>query len=256
MSEIRSVQIIDAQGRAHDVNLDDWRDHTLYSSIEIDTGATLQKRMLFFQYAQGQKLPQARGTGGALTIGRASTELDTNFPSTAGRLSSTRQFIWFSLWLEICALTDDDQTVSGVANVRAEAPLMSGYNLKWLDFASLLSLIFGNDTEKPYFWAPPSYWPPEQGVLGYTSGDNGAAGDGPNIAAGTMGMSGGRMLRRTLSPIHQDSRQKVVGALDFPRGETPELSTTGTPALTYTQAMHITLCGKGIGSFPVVGAPT
>jgi hypothetical protein len=254
MSHVRSVGVVDASGRSREINLDDWRDATLYSSIEMDVVTNLKERMIFFGYATGQRIPQVRAAVGSVLTPRNSDPRDTNFSSTGGALSSTREFAVYTMWIDVCALSNDAQAASGGGlNNRASAPLVSGFNLQWLQFSSIFSLIFGEGTEKAYFQAPPADWPPQTGVLGYTSGDSPG---GPQIAVGTMGMSGGRMLRRTRTPIWVDSRQKIVGLVEFPRGAVVEVADANTPALAYTQAMKITMFIRGLGKFPVVGSAT
>lgn len=250
MSTVRSVQVLCGK-EIREIYLDDWRDHTLYSKVELDTGAVLPQKSIFYNYKTGMKVPQINGTGGALTAGRTADPRDTNFPTTDGRLPSTGEFIFYSMWLDVCALSDDRQQASSGENLRATHPLVSAYNLQWLQFSSVLGVIFGAGTEKPYFLAPPSYWPPEPGVMGYTSGDSPG---GPNISVGTGGVTGGRMIRRTQQPIHLGARQTIKGVIFWPRGATPEAAGLNTPAMTYTQALALVHNARGLAKFPVVGA--
>lgn len=249
MSNVRSVQVLCGK-EMREIYLDDWRDHTLYSKVELDTGATLPIRSLFYQYQTGMPVPQINGTGGALTANRTADDRDTNFPTADGRLPATGEFIFYSMWLDVCAITNDAQVASTGENTRATAPLVSAYNLQWLQFSSIIGLIFGAGTEKPYFLAPPAYWPPEPGVLGYTSGDSPG---GPNISVGTGGVTGGRMIRRTQQPIHLGPRQKMTGVIFWPRGATPEAAGLDTPAMTYTQALDLIHSARGLARFPIVG---
>lgn len=249
---VRSISVMGAcDGKPIEVFLDDWRDHTLYSSIEVDTGARLPPRALFYQYKTGMPVPQIVGTGGALTVGRNADDRDTDFPTAFGTLPSTGEFVFYSMWLDACSITDDAQEASSGINTRATAPLMSAYNMQWLEFSTVIGLMFGAGTEKPYFQAPPSYWPPEPGVMGYTSGDSPG---GPNISVGTGGVTGGRMIRRIQTPIHLGPRQKVTGAIWFPRGATPIAAEANTPAMTYTQAMNLQMGARGLARFALVGA--
>lgn len=255
MSNVRSIRVDCSIGGAGqkggpvEIYLDDWRDHTIYSKVELDTGARLPQRSLFYQYKTGMAVPQINGTGGLLTR-RNADDRDTNFPTSKGVLPSTGEFVFYSMWLDVCALSNDDQASSAGRNDRAEAPLVSAYNLQWLQFSSIIGLIFGAGTAKPYFLAPPAYWPPEAGVLGYTSGDNPG---GPQISVGTGGVTGGRMIRRTQQPIHVGARQKVIGTIWWPRGATPEAAGLNTPAMTYTQAMALVHNARGLAKFPITG---
>lgn len=250
MSNVRKIQVLcGATGEPIEVYLDDWRDHTLYSTIEIDTGALLPARTLFYQYKTGMPVPQITGTGGLLTA-RNADDRDTNFPTSKGTLPSTGEFIFYSMWLSVCSLSNDDQVGSSGNNSRATLPLVSAYNWQWLQFSTIIGLMFGAGTEKPYFQSPPAYWPPEDGVMGYTSGDSPG---GPHISVGTGGVTGGRMIRRTQQPIQVGPRQKVIGAIWFPRGATPEAAGLDTPAMTYTQALALKHNARGLAKFPIVG---
>lgn len=250
MANVRSIQVLcQKDNRPIEIFLDDWRDHTLYSTVLLDTGATLPQKTLFYQYKTGNRVPVISGTGG-FAVARTADDRDTNMPTADGRIPSTGEFIFYSMWLDICALSDDTQQGSSGANSRATLPLMSAYNMQWMQFSSIIGLIFGAGTAKPYFLAPPSYWPPEAGVMGYTSGDSPG---GPHISVGTGGVTGGRMIRRTQQPIHLGARQKMTGVIFWPRGATPEPAGVDTPAMTYTQAMSLHHNARGLAKFPVVG---
>jgi hypothetical protein len=64
------------------------------------------------------------------------------------------------------------------------------------------------------------------------------------------------MIRRTQQPICVGPRQKVVGAIWWPRGATPEAAGLDTPAMTYTQALDLVHNCRGLAKFPIVGGGT
>lgn len=251
--QVREIILTDASGNQRKITLDAWRDGHLHSVVEFDVGARLKSRLPFFQYTQSQRVPVVTTPGGTLVRRQANLH-DTNMPRKS-RIQNTEEFIIFTAWLDVDALTDDIIVNSPGSNRRALAPIPSGYNLKWFHFSSIFGVYLGAATNKPYMRAPVGYWPPGTDALYGTSGDAGSVGTAEQ-SLGSMGLSGGKMLRRTLNPIHVDSTQKILGALDFPRTGTPipasaEVPVAFTPAMTYTQAFRVHAYLRGIRKLPV-----
>jgi hypothetical protein len=240
------AQIRALQCGGETVNLDDYRDGTLYSLVDFaGLGAPLPRELYLFNYTQGQQVSRSP------TMGRRTASImDTNLPR-AYYITNDQEINIAAMWPELFSYTDDTQEGSGgEVNQMAVLPLVSSRSLKFLHFACILRLILGTGTNKPYMDGTFGYFPAATGALFTTCGDSPG---GPEVSLGSQGYPGGRMARVADRYVLIDSAERIDARLVFPAAGTPLPAEGDSDALTLPQSLACRVNLRGVRRFPVQG---
>lgn len=232
------------------MNVDDYRDGTLYSAADFaGNGAALPRQLQMFNYTQGQPVSRSN------TMPRRTADArDTNM-MRKNYMTNDQEILIAAMWPELFATTDDTDTGSGGGVIDAALlPLVSDLTVKWCHAFTILQLILGSGTNKPYMEGTFGYFPSATDALYTSCGDSPG---GPEVALGSLGLAGGQMARVADRYVHVDSAQRLEVRILFPAGGTPYpaegAGASLTPALVLPQSVTLRVNLRGLRKFPVQG---
>lgn len=186
-----------------EIDLVDWTDKPIFSSIDLQTGFTAQELTLF-QYVVGDVVPSF---GTAATISRVATSRDTNVQAP-GAMASTEEMLVYAIKPEITFYTTDP--VNDFTTLQYTPPLpggIIGFPLPTAEGLAVLASMLMLDLEisqKTYAHASLGYFNTGFGVF------NGRAMD-PSLAfssVGNLGLPSQEAVRSFVIPHHMGSQEK------------------------------------------------
>lgn len=192
-----------------EVNIVDWTDRPIYSSLDLQTGFTAQE-MNLFQYTVGGSVP-AFGTGA--TTARTATDRDTNVQAP-GTMASTEEMLVYAIKPEISFFVTDpvnDMTTMDYfgAGVPVGFPTPTSEGLEVLGNFLLLDLEI---SQKSYAYASLAYFNTGFGIFGRSM--NAALSDGIALqSTGNLGWPSQNAVRSFVIPHHIGSQEKYRVAL-------------------------------------------
>lgn len=206
LNQITTIRLRDGQ----EVALTDWEDTPLWSTIDIQDGAT-NEEMLLFQYVESDAVPAF--SPGAIASQRTATLRDTNIAS-AGEMASTEEFLVYAIRPEVFRRALE---VADPADFNALLPLDStnmmpqptGKMIAVMQYFLLLELEI---SQKFYHKAGFGYYNFGAGLYAVTA----------DPAIETMGMKGlpsQEAVRRFAIPQHIGGQEKYRVTLKNPTGE-------------------------------------
>lgn len=239
--QIQSVQCGGAAWR-----FDSFRDGWLWSTVEAaGLGDALPEYLEFFNYTKSQTV-----THSDTMTARLADDRDTNMPKP--NYMTADQEIWIAaLYPEVIALSD--QTVEGSGGEdqpQAIAPIPSMDSLKWCEYATVIRLILGVETEKPYMEGMFGYFATACDAMYVGSGDSPG---GPQIMVGSLTYAGGRSARTADRLMHIAAKDRIEGRWYFPKGPTALPEGDNSLAYTLPQDLRVRFYLKGPRVLPVQG---
>lgn len=198
LNTITQVKLLNGQV----IDLVDWTDRPLYSTVDLQSGFTTQEVSLF-QYVEGDAVP---GAGTAATTLRTATLNDTNI-SVPGSMASTEEMLVYAIKPEVyfyATGTDNDFTTRTYTTATTTAgafalPMPSGTGLEILNQQLLLQLKI---SQKVYKEASFGYFNKGFGVSGFN-----ATGNSP-VAPSNNGLPSQEAVRSFVIPDHIGSQEK------------------------------------------------
>lgn len=198
LNTITQVKLLNGQV----IDLVDWTDRPLFSTVDLQSGFTSQEVSLF-QYVEGDAVP---GAGTAATTLRTATLNDTNI-SVPGSMASTEEMLVYAIKPEVyfyVTETENDFTTRSYtadpATIGVFAPPMpSGVGLEILNQQLLLQLKI---SQKVYKEASFGYFNKGFGVSGFN-----AVAIGP-VAPSNNGLPSQEAVRSFVIPDHIGAQEK------------------------------------------------
>lgn len=185
------------------IDLVDWTDKPIFSSLDLQTGFTASE-MTLFQYVVGDTVP---GFGSGATVTRTANERDTNVQAP-GTMASTEEMLVYAIKPEISFFytdTDNDFTsmtfVPGVG-VPVGLPLPTAEGLAVLGNLLMLELEI---SQKAYAYASLAYFNSGFGVFNGRAMDAGIAGMN---SVGNPGLPSQEAVRSFVIPHHIGAQEK------------------------------------------------
>ena len=184
------------------IDLVDWTDRPLYSTLDVQSGFTTQELSLF-QYVEGDAVP---GFGTAATTLRTATLNDTNL-SNPGTMASTEEMLVYAIKPEVYFyhiqtlndFTTRSYTTDPGAIGIAVLPMATGVGLEVLNQQLILQLVI---SQKIYKQASFGYFNKGFGVNGFNT-----AAVGPS-APSNNGSPSQEAVRSFVIPDHIGSQEK------------------------------------------------
>lgn len=195
-----------------EVAFEDWTDQPLYSTCEIEHGAT-RNEINLFQYTVGGTVPAASSV--AVTQ-RTADERDTNM-SQAGTMASTEEFLVYAIKPEVFTLENSTQGnfTSSLAPQNATGePIPSPVQYGILNEALILILEI---SMKRYAQAGFGYFNTGFGPFG--SANSGVSGDAAGKTYGAAGLPSQEAVRSFVIPQHMGGQEKFRVQLLNPTGQ-------------------------------------
>jgi hypothetical protein len=198
LNTITQVKLLNGQV----VDLVDWTDQPLYSTVDLQSGFSTQEISLF-QYVEGDTVP---GFGPGNTTTRTATLNDTNI-ATPGSMASTEEMLVYAIKPEVYAyvlgttndFTTRTYTTDSAVNPGAyQLPMMSGQGLEVMNQQLLLELVI---SQKVYAQASIGYFNKGFGVSGFSAGATG-------MAPSNNGAPTQEAVRSFVIPHHIGSQEK------------------------------------------------
>lgn len=198
LNTITQVKLLNGQV----IDLVNWTDQPLYSSVDLRSGFTTQEVSLF-QYVEGDQVP---GFGPAATTSRTATQNDTNI-ATPGSMASTEEMLVYAIKPEVYMyyMTDDADfnTRTYTSDPGGDGlllpPMAHGEGLEILNQQLLLQLII---SQKVFAEASFGYFNKGFGVSGFNSGL-----EGPS-APSNNGLPSQEAVRSFVIPHHIGAQEK------------------------------------------------
>lgn len=198
------------------IDLVDWTDKPIFSSLDLQTGFTAQE-MTLFQYTVGSTVP---GYGTGAVTQRVATDRDTNVQAP-GTMASTEEMLVYaikpevSFWLadpanDFTSLTydPDDAAPFGFPQPTAEGLMVLG-NLLMLELEI---------SQKAYAYASLAYFNTGFGVFGRSNNTGNSDAGLPFQSVGNLGWPSQNAVRSFVIPGHMGAQEKYKVNLYNPGG--------------------------------------
>jgi hypothetical protein len=186
------------------IELVDWSDLPIYSSLDLQTGFTAQE-MSLFQYTVGNSVP---GFGTGVTTSRVATERDTNVQAP-GSMASTEEMLVYAIKPEISFwLADPANDFTSLIYSDVSVPF--GFpqpTAEGLAILANLLLVELEISQKRYAYASLGYFNTGFGVFGRSNNANQEAGLFFQ-SAGNLGWPSQNAVRSFVIPGHMGSQEK------------------------------------------------
>lgn len=199
LNTITQVKLLNGQV----IDLVDWTDQPLYSSIDLQSGFTTQDISLF-QYVEGDNVP---GFGTGPTTTRTASKNDTNM-ATPGSMASTEEMLVYAIKPEIYAYVTETindfntrtyTTDSSFGSGLVALPMANGQMLEILNQQLILELVI---SQKVYAQASIGYFNKGFGVSGFNLAS--ASGTAPS----NNGIPSQEAVRSFVIPHHIGAQEK------------------------------------------------
>jgi hypothetical protein len=212
MSQITSLRLPNGQ----EVDFVDWTDQPIFSTCEIEHGATRQEITLF-QYTVGDSVPAASAT---TVIPRTASEKDTNM-AAPGAMASTEQMLVYSVRPEYFSLKNTTQGTfidaaiesNNTAATTAGWPAASALQVATLSEALMLNLEV---SQKRYAYAGLGYFNSGMGAFAGAYAGITTAASGASRTVGTAGVPSAEAIRSFAIPVSIAGQEKFRVALTNP----------------------------------------
>lgn len=185
-----------------EINLVDWSDLPIFSSLDLQTGFTAQE-MSLFQYVVGDSVP---GFGTAAATLRVATERDTNVQAP-GTMASTEEMLVYALKPEISFFYTD--TANDFTSMFYGDPAPPGFpqpTAEGLAVLANLLLVELEITQKRFAYASLGYFNTGFGVFGRSSNIDLDSLYMPS--AGNLGWPSQNAVRSFVIPGHIGAQEK------------------------------------------------
>jgi len=193
------------------VDLVDWSDQPLFSSVDLQTGFTTQEISLF-QYVVGDAVP---GFSPNVVTTRTASDNDTNI-ATPGAMASTEEMLVYALKPECYFYLTDAQAPTGTVDFNTRTylpdagPGNNGFPIPTAEglavFAQQLILQL-EISQKVFAQASVAYFNTGYGVFSANGGSNSAAGGFGN-SYGNAGLPSQEAVRSFVIPHHIGGQEK------------------------------------------------
>lgn len=186
------------------IQLVDWSDLPLYSSLDLQTGFTAQE-MSLFQYTVGGTVP---GFGTGAVTARTATDRDTNCQAP-GSMASTEEMLVYAIKPELSFfVTDEANDFTTMVYAPPDAP--PGFPQPTAEGLAVLANMLMVELEisqKRYAYASLGYFNTGFGVFGRSNNTNQ---DGGFLfqSAGNLGWPSQNAVRSFVIPGHMGSQEK------------------------------------------------
>lgn len=183
------------------IDLVDWSDLPIFSSLDLQTGFTAQE-MSLFQYTVGGSVP---GFGTGAITARVATERDTNVQAP-GTMASTEEMLVYAIKPEISFFLAD--TPNDFTTLFYAPPAPGGFPMPSAEGLAVLGnllLVELEISQKRYAYASLAYFNTGFGIFGRSSNQA----DNPIMQSqGNLGWPAQNAVRSFVVPGHMGSQEK------------------------------------------------